>query len=242
MTQACRQALPGFTIRGPPVGVKHNSSVIFEPQCEARFKQKSGPVASPGRLPCPHDDDDLRLARRGNVGLRRVRLLAAALAVVVIVAGLYAQAPAGAPLPTTATANRLVVEKAARTLSLLSGDRVLKTYHVTLGRNPVGAKVREGDGRTPEGEYVIDRRNPRSRFYLALHVSYPGVADRRRAAAQGVSPGGDIMIHGLPNGLGWLGRLIQLFDWTNGCIAVTDREIEEIYRAAPEGTPIEIRR
>jgi len=170
--------------------------------------------------------------------LRRIGL---ALAALVVSAALYAQMPIGSALPATATADRLVVSKAARTLSILLGDRVLKIYRVSLGRNPVGAKAREGDGRTPEGTYLIDQRNPRSRFHLALHVSYPSAADRRRAAVEGVPTGGDIMIHGLPNGLGWLGRLHRLVDGTNGCVAVTDREIEEIYRAAPEGTRVEIR-
>jgi murein L,D-transpeptidase YafK len=156
-------------------------------------------------------------------------------------AAAYAQIPVGATLPPDAIADRVVVEKATRVLTLLSGNRVLKTYPIRLGRNPSGAKTREGDGRTPEGQYLIDHRNPTSRFHLALHVSYPSQTDIARAAAARVPPGGDIMVHGLPNGLGWLGRLHQLFDWTNGCIAVTDREIEEIYRAVPDGTPIEIK-
>ena len=170
----------------------------------------------------------------------RTRALLLAI-VVTAAAGLYAHTPTGETLPAGATVDRMIVDKSARTLTLLAGDRVLKAYPIRLGRNPSGPKTREGDSRTPEGVYVIDYRNPRSRFHLALHVSYPSPADTERAAAAGVPPGGDIMIHGLPNGLGWLGRLHQLFDWTDGCIAVTDREIEEIYRAVPDGTPIEIR-
>ena len=160
---------------------------------------------------------------------------------VVAGAAVYAHVPTDTALPPDATADRIVVEKTARTLTLFSRGRMLKRYPVRLGRNPVGAKAREGDGRTPEGAYPTDYRNPRSRFHLALHVSYPSEADAQRAAGAGVPPGGDIMVHGLPNGLGWLGRLHQLFDWTDGCIALTDREIEEIYRAVPDGTPIEIR-
>lgn len=161
--------------------------------------------------------------------------------IVTVGAGLYAHAPTGEALPPGTVADRVIVDKTARTLTLLSQGRVLKTYPVRLGRNPSGAKTRAGDSRTPEGEYLVDYRNPRSRFHLALHVSYPSRADTQRAAAAGVPPGGDIMVHGLPNGLGWLGRLHQLFDWTDGCIAVTDHEIEEVYRAVPDGTPIEIR-
>jgi murein L,D-transpeptidase YafK len=149
--------------------------------------------------------------------------------------------PVGAPLASGVIADRVLVEKAARTLTLFSGDRVLKKYPIRLGRHPSGPKVREGDGRTPEGRYRVDYRNPRSGFHLALHVSYPGQKDLAHAAAAGVPAGGDVMVHGLPNGLGWVGRLHRLIDWTNGCIAVTDREMEEIYRAVPDGAPIEIR-
>ncbi|MDQ2694969.1 MAG: L,D-transpeptidase family protein [Pseudomonadota bacterium] len=136
-------------------------------------------------------------------------------------------------------ADWVVVVKSARTLSLLRDGQVIKTYPVALGRNPVGHKIREGDGRTPEGRYVLDWRNPNSRFHLSLHISYPNAADRRHAQALGVSPGGDIMIHGQPNGLGWLGIMPQR-DWTEGCIAVTNSAMEEIWAAVAEGTPIDI--
>ena len=132
------------------------------------------------------------------------------LAIVVVTgAALCAHVPTGERFLPGSIADRVVVDKAVRTLTLVREDRVLKTYRIRLGRNPSGAKTREGDGRTPEGDYRIDHRNPRSRFHLALHVSYPSPADARRAAAAGVPLGGDIMIHGLPNGLGWLGRLHQ---------------------------------
>jgi murein L,D-transpeptidase YafK len=160
---------------------------------------------------------------------------------VIAAAGLYAHMPAGNVLPPDAIADRVIVDKTARTLTLLSWGRVLKSYPISLGRDPSGPKTRAGDSRTPEGAYLIDYRNPHSRFHLALHISYPNRADTERAAAAGVPPGGDIMVHGLPNGLAWLGRLHRLLDWTDGCIAVTDREIEEIYRVVPDGTPIEIR-
>src|SRR5258705_5478323 len=144
-------------------------------------------------------------------------------------------------LPADARADLVVVEKSERTLTLMHDGKVLKTYRVALGRNPQGHKVREGDKRTPEGRYVIDGRNQRSGFHLALNISYPNAADRKHAASQNVSPGGEIMVHGIKNGLGWLGPLHRLIDWTNGCVAVTNDEIREIWRAVPNGTAIEIR-
>jgi len=132
----------------------------------------------------------------------------------------------------TLRADRIVVHKARREMLLLLGNSLLRTYRIALGRDPIGHKEREGDGRTPEGRYIIDRRNPKSRYYLSLHISYPDEADRARAVALGVDPGGDIMIHGLKDGAA------RDDDWTQGCIAVTDAEIEEIWALVPEGTPI----
>ncbi len=143
--------------------------------------------------------------------------------------------------PLKLTADRVLVEKSARRLTLLRDGRVLKTYAVALGSSPRGHKQQEGDGRTPEGVYQIDFHKPDSDFHLALHISYPNADDTGRAAARGVAPGGDIMIHGLRNGLGAIGAAHRLHDWTAGCIAVTNAEIEEIFRAVPDGTPIEIR-
>ena len=145
------------------------------------------------------------------------------------------------PLPQNITADRVLVEKAARRLTLMREGASLKTYHVALGRAPVGAKEYEGDQRTPEGIYRIDFHKPDSDYHLALHISYPEQHDIDRAAAEGLSAGSDIMIHGLPNGRGWIGAFHRRKDWTAGCIAVTDFEIEEIWRAVPDGTPIEIR-
>lgn len=139
-------------------------------------------------------------------------------------------------------ADRVVVEKGARTLSLYRGGTLLKAYKIALGKNPVGAKQREGDGRTPEGSYVIDFRKADSKFHRALHISYPNDEDRRRARERGVNPGGAIMIHGLPNGMGAIGASHRVRDWTDGCIAVTNEEIEEIWRVVPNGTAIVIRR
>lgn len=140
-----------------------------------------------------------------------------------------------------AKADQVVVIKHDRTLALLSHGQVLKTYKVSLGRSPTGQKSRQGDHKTPEGLYILDRRNAGSHFYLSVHISYPNSEDRARAAKAGVDPGGDVMIHGLQNGLGWLGKLHRSIDWTDGCIAVTDTEMHEIWRAVADGTPIEIR-
>jgi murein L,D-transpeptidase YafK len=145
------------------------------------------------------------------------------------------------PLPEGVKADKVIVGKHARQMILLSKGRVVKKYKISLGRNPKGSKTRAGDRKTPEGVYVIDSRNPRSRYHLSLHISYPNTSDTKRAKQLGVSTGGDIMIHGIRKGFGWLGPLHRLANWTKGCIAVTNREIEEIWRAVPNGTQIEIR-
>jgi murein L,D-transpeptidase YafK len=144
-------------------------------------------------------------------------------------------------LPTGTTVDRIVVEKSARRLSLFRDGNQIKIYQIALGRNPLGGKQEEGDAKTPEGIYKIDGRNPQSRFHLALHISYPSDDDKNRAAARGVSPGFDIMIHGIQNGRGWIGAFHRWEDWTAGCIAVTDEEIEELWQVTPDGTTIEIR-
>jgi murein L,D-transpeptidase YafK len=143
-------------------------------------------------------------------------------------------------LPPNLHADRVVVSKAARTLDLVRGGETLKRYHIALGRHPEGAKHRQGDGRTPEGIFKLDYLNGGSSFHKALHISYPSPTDRAQAAKAGVDPGGLVMVHGIMNGLGWLGRLHRTVDWTDGCIAVTNAEIDEIVRAVPVGTTIEI--
>jgi murein L,D-transpeptidase YafK len=140
-----------------------------------------------------------------------------------------------------AAIDRIVVEKGARRMHLLDHGKTVKTYRIGLGRDPEGHKRQEGDSRTPEGVYIIDARNPESRFHLSLRISYPNAEDRRRAASRGVPPGGDIFIHGLPNGDGDAGRDYAGRDWTDGCIAVTNAEIREIWAMVKDGTPIEIR-
>lgn len=137
--------------------------------------------------------------------------------------------------------DRVVVKKKDHKLLLMNGDAVVKSYPVALGRGGLAPKQRQGDHKTPEGAYLIDSRNEASRFHRALHVSYPNEADRERARRVGVDPGGAIMIHGIQNGLGWLGASHRLIDWTDGCIAVTDEEIEEIWTLVPNGTPVDIK-
>jgi murein L,D-transpeptidase YafK len=141
----------------------------------------------------------------------------------------------------TATVDQVVVLKKQRTLQLLHGDRVIKSYRVALGGNPVGPKIKQGDGKTPEGTYVLDRRNAQSQFYKSIHISYPSADDRARARRLGVSPGGDIFLHGLGKKYGWVGSAHTMHDWTNGCVAVTNEEIDEIWKLVKDGTPIEIR-
>lgn len=138
-------------------------------------------------------------------------------------------------------ADRILVLKKERKMTLYKGDKQLKTYKISLGPEPEGPKIQRGDNKTPEGKYIISGRNPKSKFHLSLRISYPNKADRARARKLGVNPGGDIMIHGLPNGMAWVGKTHLLSDWTAGCIAVTSEEIQEIWKAVPDGTPIEIK-
>jgi len=138
-------------------------------------------------------------------------------------------------------ADRVVVLKKERTLQLLEHGKVVKTYKVALGGDPVGPKARQGDHKTPEGVYILDFRNAHSQFYKSIHISYPNERERAEARTKGLSPGGDVFVHGLPNGYRYVGAAHRLKDWTDGCVAVTDDEIDEIWRAVPDGTPIEIR-
>jgi murein L,D-transpeptidase YafK len=143
--------------------------------------------------------------------------------------------------PAVLRADHVVVLKKERTLELLSQGKVIKTYRVALGGDPVGPKTRQGDHKTPEGSYVLDFRNAHSRFYKSIHISYPSEHDRGLARQKGFSPGGDVFVHGLPNGYGAVGAAHRLKDWTDGCIAVTDEEIDEIWKAVPDGIQIEIK-
>jgi len=138
------------------------------------------------------------------------------------------------------TVDRVIVNKAKRELLLMHEGNMVRSYRVALGRNPVGPKTKQGDGKTPEGIYSISGRNAASAFHRALRVSYPNSADRAQAKRLGVAPGGDIMIHGLPNGQGHIGKAHLQSDWTEGCIAVTNAEIEEIWGLVRDGTRVEI--
>jgi murein L,D-transpeptidase YafK len=171
---------------------------------------------------------------------RRVIIVLSALPAAALLTWVYAH-HVWSPLPAGTTIDRIVLEKSARTLSVHANGKMLKSYRVALGRNAVGAKQQEGDNKTPEGIYKIDSRNPQSSFHLALHVSYPSDEDKKRAAQLGVPAGFDIMIHGIQNGRGWIGAFHRLKDWTAGCIALTDEEIEELWRVTPDGTAMEIR-
>lgn len=146
-----------------------------------------------------------------------------------------------AAFATTATADLVVIEKSKHTLSLYRHGHLLKSYKVALGPHPEGRKRQAGDGRTPEGRYIIDFRKSDSHYHRSLHVSYPNDRDRLDARRRGVSPGGDIFIHGLPNGMGAIGKAHRLRDWTLGCVAVTNEEIEEIWELVPNRTVVDIR-
>ncbi|MBK1720296.1 L,D-transpeptidase family protein [Thiocystis violacea] len=153
---------------------------------------------------------------------------------------------ATSPPPTTAKrigpVDRVVVKKSQRQLELVSGGNVVRQYRVALGGSPVGHKYREGDQRTPEGSYQLNWRNPNSNYYKAIHVSYPSQKDRATSRQLGYNPGGMIMIHGLPNYIQSEGMRRQYAnrDWTQGCIAVQNHEMDEIWRLVRDGTPIQI--
>jgi murein L,D-transpeptidase YafK len=137
--------------------------------------------------------------------------------------------------------DKILIEKSKRTLTLLNNGEVLKTYKVALGSQPIGPKDRQGDHKTPEGLYYVDRKVPNSTFYKALHLTYPSPADRAHAKKLGLSPGGDVEIHGLGAKFGFIGAAHRLHDWTDGCIALTNQEIDEIYPQIEPGTPVEIK-
>lgn len=143
------------------------------------------------------------------------------------------------PEPLTGQIDHILIEKSERRLTVFRDGEALRTYTVALGFEPTGDKFQEGDGKTPEGLFTIDRRNPQSAYHLSLGIDYPQAGDRALAAAAGVSPGGDIFIHGQPNGRA--GSPTIPWDWTAGCVAISDSEIEELWRITPIGTTVEIR-
>ncbi|MBE2278208.1 MAG: L,D-transpeptidase family protein [Rhodobacteraceae bacterium] len=177
----------------------------------------------------------MRPLARVFAGLTLVLLIAAGLA-------LWYRPALAPPLPEaplTAPVDLILIEKSARRLSLIRDGKTLRSYSVALGFDPQGDKERQGDGRTPEGHFVIDRRNGTSAYRLSLGLDYPQKDDIARGRAGGYDPGGDIMIHGQPNALPE--DVVLQSDWTAGCIAVSNAEIEEIWSVAPTGTPVEIR-
>jgi murein L,D-transpeptidase YafK len=137
--------------------------------------------------------------------------------------------------------DHVVVSKHERKLALLSQGKEVRSYRIALGSAPTRAKSRRGDHRTPEGLYVLDSRNANSKFYKAFHVSYPNSKDIVASRKLGVRPGADILLHGLPKIYAWVGKAHTLHDWTDGCIAVTDEEMDEIWKLVRVGTPIEIK-
>lgn len=203
------------------------------PACPARAQIKAGDEAAM-RIVSP----------RGSLAAALALALSIA-AALLLLAPAASGTPSAPPLaPAERQADRLVVYKAARRLQLLRDDAVIADYRIALGFDPIGHKQREGDGRTPEGLYRITWRNPESAFHLSLFVNYPNQADRAAAAARGDDPGGEIFIHGGSRAPSWLGWIIRLFrgnDWTAGCIAVTNNEMDEIWALTPNGVPIDIR-
>ena len=176
--------------------------------------------------------------------MQNFRSLAALAAILGVVALARADSlpPAAAMAVTSSlpTADRVVVHKGERRLELMRGDKVLRTYRIALGLNPVGHKERSGDFRTPEGRYRLTRRNSRSDFFLSIQVSYPNEQDLRNARRNGRDAGGSIMIHGLPNQLKHAPSYYETRDWTDGCIAVTNSEMVEIWLLISDNAPIEI--
>lgn len=152
---------------------------------------------------------------------------------------LASELPMGA-MDETPEVSEVLVRKEERRLYLISGDQVVRSYRIGLGDNPSGHKLYEGDERTPEGEYILDWRNPDSDFYKSIHISYPNDQDRELASAWGLDPGGSIMIHGLPTGVGDMAFAYLGLDWTDGCIAVSNEEMDEIWQLVADGTPIRI--
>lgn len=190
-------------------------------------------------LPCFSSESD-RLDRRLVILKPILRRPLLPVVILWLLAAGCAGRPATPTIPTIA--DQVVVEKAARRMKLMSRGEVFREYRVALGDNPIGHKQREGDERTPEGDYLLDWRNPHSNYYKAIHISYPNAEDRFLARSNGHSPGGMIMIHGLPNHIvsdvvrqEYLGR-----DWTDGCIALTNQEMDEVWNLVPDGTPIRI--
>jgi L,D-peptidoglycan transpeptidase YkuD (ErfK/YbiS/YcfS/YnhG family)/ferredoxin len=170
----------------------------------------------------------------------RKKLIVFSFLLAALITGLWANWPIAA-LPEGTTVDRIVVVKHTRTLTLYNGSTAVKSYKISLGRAPIGPKEREGDKKTPEGHYRIVELKSDSSYHRALRISYPEAVDKERARLNGVDPGSAIMIHGIRNGLGFLGRAHRLVDWTTGCLAVTNPEMDQIFEVVADGAQIEIR-
>ncbi|MBI5212196.1 MAG: L,D-transpeptidase family protein [Nitrospirae bacterium] len=166
--------------------------------------------------------------------LKRIISLTAALTL----SWLLLSSIASATLPK---ADKVVVIKSKRLMMLLKDGEIIKSYKVSLGKNPVGPKIQEGDQKTPEGTYVLDSKKTNSKFYLAIHISYPNKSDISNAQKLGVPPGNSIAIHGLPKDFEDIDKFQRRLDWTDGCVALTNQEMDEIWQLVSEGTPIEIK-
>jgi murein L,D-transpeptidase YafK len=147
---------------------------------------------------------------------------------------------AGSVAHAAVKADQVVVNKSAARLYLKAQGKTIATFQVAFGAQPQGHKQQQGDERTPEGHYTLDAKNSQSDYYKSIHISYPNAVDRALASRHGVNAGGDIMIHGQPNGWGWLAPITQWLNWTDGCIALTNGDMDEVWRAVDVGTPITI--
>jgi murein L,D-transpeptidase YafK len=197
----------------------------------------------PGAPGCVYNKNIVAVAMRNMMTFRDL------LAILVLSAGAAAAYPDSLPqaqpgllhpMSSLPTVDRVLVRKSERRLLLMHGGNVVRSYHVALGLSPVGQKERSGDFRTPEGSYRLERRNPRSEYFLSIKVSYPNQLDLRRARARRWDTGGSIMIHGLPNQLKHDPDYYSSHDWTDGCIAVSNADMVEIWMLAPDDVPIEI--
>ena len=231
-------ALPTRTDAKEAVVATATSSAAATPASNATPSSKA-PVVAPAdavakaAAPGPGTPTTTRVDPRTVVSVRSSETIEPLYAVPIPAAGIR--------IPRPTAADSIVVYKRERTLILYNRGVPVKSYFIALGSQPVGDKQRKGDQRTPEGIFYINAHNPASKFHLALRISYPSDAHRARAAALGVDPGGDIMIHGLPKDFSEAGKAQSQNDWTNGCVAVSNQEIEEIWQAVPDGTPVQIK-
>ena len=138
-------------------------------------------------------------------------------------------------------ADKILVNKSEGKLYLYKNNKIFSSYSVVFGSNKIGHKEKEGDGRTPEGNYIIDNKNENSSYYKSLHISYPNATDIAKAKLKGISPGGEIMIHGQKNGFGWAAFITQHFNWTKGCIALSNTDMQQVWQSVNIGTSIEIK-